>query len=166
MRAVLTAEEMTAHDERWQGIKDYKADMADPPAALKAYEKMLTEAGFKEMKADAAKKRSTAERSRDKADDAYETAEEHLQEILTDHPEYRMWLDRNETEDLTGEGAVRLVSSRSIKKKPCGIEITIRDIKLQTLEAKLDELTITDVQKDAAQKLPETAKDRLHRLTS
>ena len=94
MRAVLTVEELAAHDADWQSVKAFGDDIRKTPDDLKSYLLLL-------RKADA-----IAQRAEEQAEAAYERALENLAEALGVDAGLSAWLER-------------LSSCRAATPRPC-----------------------------------------------
>ena len=114
--AVLTAEQREAFDTAWDEQKANRRPQK--PAEITEYERLLTKADLADGKCESYSARKTARSNvivdrvarlrelRGAADRAYERALEHLQEILTQDPSLRVWLDRDV--DFSAENAPTL----------------------------------------------------------
>ncbi len=133
MRAVLTDEQMQIYKDTWRNIKDFEGDMAETPDVLKGYTDML-------RVADGIYNKGKVQ----KAEGAYERALEHLDELLEQDPNLRIYIDREfdfaKAQVLTAEGVPRLTNSRS-KHGHGGLGgRKIKEHKLGILEDALDKI--------------------------
>jgi hypothetical protein len=155
MRAVLTTGQMADYDAGWKNIKAYEKDMLTTPEDLKSYLLLLRRADALTQRegamVDKGKGSLVLER---KAETAYETARERLEELLGADLGLTTWLDRpvdftaGKEPGLTAEEAPRLITGRSIYKQSDGLaKTTKKEMKLTMLENTLAELTKTGAQK-------------------
>lgn len=145
--------------DNWQGQLALRLEMKDKPDQIVKYEHLLRQAIFTYNKAESFSskgKHTTAEPMFNKADGEFEDVLQHLQAIISIDPSLSIWFDRpldfgNDSElSIDPDSIPRVIVSRShfsksSRKSPLPTQ-SIRDIKLESTEAALRDLTLEPLQ--------------------
>jgi len=161
MRKALGDDAYADFEGAWQTQKDLRAQLKNKPDAIREYEALLKAAIFAYSKADAAStsgRNNAARAGMQAADTAFEKLYERLGEMVDADSSLAGWFDREVRWDaanappLCPEGAPKVVTSKSQDNKGGGIAAGLRDkrdVKVATIEHKLDELAMSDDDKAA-----------------
>jgi len=150
---VLTTEQLEHYQENWK--EELSLRKIKKPKEAKDYERRIKIASLHYQKMERfslikGKARLAREYSH-KADDAFEKAYEYLIEQLHANSELRLWIDRDpDPSQRCPIGVPRIIGSSSFecldKRKYPYPTLTKRELKLQTLELALLELTENDLE--------------------
>jgi hypothetical protein len=150
---VLTIEQFEHYQENWKD--ELSLRKIEKPKEIKEYERKIKIASLHYQKMDRFSltrgKSRLAREFANRADDAFEKAYEYLIELLHANSELRIWIDRDpDPSHRCPTGIPRIIGSSSneclVKSKyPYPIR-TKKEIKLQTLELALLELTGDDLE--------------------
>ncbi len=150
---VLTTEQFENYQENWKD--ELSLRKIEKPKEIKEYERRIKIASLHYQKMERfsfikGKARLAREYSH-KADDAFEKAYEYLIEQLHANSELRLWIDRDpDSSQRCPIGIPRVIGSSSPecldKRKHPYPTLTKRELKLQTLELTLQELTRNDLE--------------------
>jgi hypothetical protein len=150
---VLTSEQFEHYQANWKD--ELSLRKFEKPRQLKEYERRIKIASLHYQKMDRFSftigKARLAREFADKADDAFEKAYEYLIEQLHANSELRLWIDRDpDPSQRCPIGVPRIIGSSSFecldKRKYPYPTLTKRELKLQTLELALLELTKDDLE--------------------
>lgn len=150
---VLTTEQLEQYQENWK--EELSLRKIKKPKEAKEYERRIKIASLHYQKMERfsfikGKARLAREYS-NKADDAFEKAYEYLIEQLHANSDLRLWIDRDpDPSQRCPIGVPRIIGSSSFecldKRKYPYPTLTKRELKLQTLELVLLELTENDLE--------------------
>ncbi len=150
---VLTTEQFEHYQENWKD--ELSLRKIKKPKEIKEYERKIKIASLHYQKMDRFSltrgKACLAREFANRADDAFEKAYEYLIEQLHANSELRFWIDRDpDPSQRCPIGVPRIIGSSSFecldkRKYPYPI-LTKRELKLQTLELALQELTKNDLE--------------------
>jgi hypothetical protein len=150
---VLTTDQFEHYQENWKD--ELSLRKIEKPREIKEYERRIKIASLHYQKMERVSlikgKARLAREYSHKADDAFEKAYEYLIEQLQANSELKLWIDRDlDPSQRCPIGIPRVIGSSSFecldkRKYPYPI-LTKRELKLQTLELALDELTGNDLE--------------------
>jgi len=155
MRKALGDEAYADFERAWQTQKELRDQLKDKPDEIRDYEAKLKRAIFLENKAAGARAKGAkgTERLARAAETAFEELYAKLDEIIAADGALSGWFDRevrsdaSNAPDLSSLDAPRVVTAKSLQNGGGGIAAglrTKRDVKIATLEHKLDELGRSD----------------------
>ena len=157
MKSLLTDEQMQQYEDQWQRAQDYKQFIVDGRSELESYTKKLRTADIiwaRYENTSAANRKAETEY---KALSAYESALEHLEELLGANPAVQLYLDRNVSfvaGQEPGLSAHEVPRYKLSKSHYANTEVfqTKQDIKMTVIEAAIQNLLLTKKKPQAIQK--------------
>jgi tetratricopeptide (TPR) repeat protein len=152
LKTWLTGGAWAAYEQEVEAQKELRCELKEKPKPISDYEKMIAKANFAYNKGEGYSSRGKhlqAKLNFVEAEQLYERALEHLQEIIAADPGLCVWFDRDTswTPDsglgLSPTTVPLVVTSRSLDNRGGGILNQLRskrDIKITVLELALSEL--------------------------
>ena len=163
LKTWLTATQYQDMLYNWDAQRSLRQESKEKPEPIKKYEKLLRVAIFSYNKADAFSrhgKHSTAKKLFNQTDGHFERVLEHLEEIIQIDPSLQAWFDRpisfghKSDLGLDFDSVPRVIVSRShfgqsTKSSVLSFQ-SKQDVKLQSVEAALNELLYETPEKDVS----------------
>ncbi len=151
LRTWLTDEEYETFEQQWEGQKELRNNAADKPSEITEYEARLRKGIFAENRSEGYSMRNKkgAKELAHNSQKHFESALEHLEEILSADPSLEMWFDRSldfspkGNLSLSGVGMPRVVTSRSLDKLGDGLlsgKMSKGEVKIDVVERALANL--------------------------
>lgn len=149
LRTWLGADVYANYEDDCEAQKEFQTELKNKPSAVQEYEQRLKRAVFAYNKGEGASvrgKHTAAKQSFAKADRLFESALEHLQEIVAADPGLCVWFDRDTSWTIDSEIALtpsavpKVVTSRSLDNMGGGLKRQLRskrDIKIAAVERAL-----------------------------
>ena len=157
MKSLLTDEQMQRYEDEWQSAQDYKQSIIDGRWELESYTKKLKVADAIWTRYEDTKAANQKAETENAAQSAYESALEHLEELLDANSAIEIYLDRPVSFEHGEEPGIsactvpryRLSTSHHATLEPF---LTKNDIKADIVEDAIKDLSQTKKQPHATQK--------------
>ena len=176
LKTVLGIEDYARYCDDYREQEQLREILADKPKEITEYERRLKAATFAYSKADykSQKGHRSAKKMFGASDTQFERLSEYLTEKIAGHLDLEAWFDR--TVETTPENSFgldpdsfpKIITSRSLNNKGGGYLVnkrTIREVKMDAIEAILEELT-TPEQKTVVDTIDQMARfKRLRQLS-